>query len=82
MESKTLYYIEFINKKVDLPYVMQTTTFESPRKAMNWFLKYFDFVEENGGIRVFIMTMDFINEDEYEIGTYCEIVDRRMKFYK
>ena len=80
MESKTLYYIEFVNKKVRLPYVMQTTTFESPRKAMNWFLKYFDFVEENGGIRVFIMAMDFINEGEYEIGTYCEIVDGKMKF--
>jgi len=62
------YYVEFVMKDLDMdpPYLMQSATFDSKREAENWFRKYFDYTSSDVEVR--LMVMDFISEDEYEIG--------------
>lgn len=77
---KKEYYLEFVNSEYDVPYVMQTKTFSRPSSALKWLNNNIDFIDDRG-IEIYIMVMNWISEDEYEIGHYCRVIDREMYFY-
>ena len=71
---KREYYIEITLKDVetDPPYVMQSTTFETPKKAKDWFYTNWDYVDRSC-LKVDLMAMEYIDEQAEEEGEY-EIV--------
>ena len=85
MEKKIIkkeYYLEFINNQYDKPYVMQSKTFKRPSSVLKWLNNNFDYIDSDAyAIEIYVMVMNWISEDEYEIGEYCRIIDREMYFY-
>lgn len=77
---KKEYYVEFVNNEYDAPYVMQSKTFSRPSSALRWLNNNIDFIDD-GGIEIYIMVMNWISEDEYDIEQYCSVIDREMYFY-
>ena len=76
------YYVEFVNNQYDSPYIMQSKTFKRPSSALNWLKNNFDYIDSNAdAIEIYIMVMNWISEDEYEIEEYCRVVDGDMYFY-
>ena len=72
MELKVIkkeYYVEFYGTNINEPYVMQSKIFKTPKSAFNWVCLNFDYVDDQE-IEIYIMVMNWFNEDEYDIEQY------------
>lgn len=68
---KKEYYIEITLKgaETDPPYVMQSTTFETPEEAKDWFNKNWDYVD-TGCLTIDLMAMVYKDKQAEEEGDY------------
>ena len=60
------YYIEFVHENSDAEnYDMQSKFFDTPKEAKAWLHNSFDFIDK--AMRVFLMTVEFEDDDSYDI---------------
>ena len=65
MKSNFKYYIEIVDfEQEEELYALQSQWFDTEEEAREW-AKGFDFMQRR--FRIFIMTCEFINDEEYDI---------------